>query len=293
MGLDASERLLIGRDAERTRLATNVAKGRHTLLVGPIGIGKSQLLRAVARTLPQALVLDNIRPLRTSLLGLCETLHAQGQLVLPGTTDPSPDWPACARRLTRLTVRELADVVFASLHDREHVLVLDQLEGTTPSVLPTQERLLAETVILGATSQLKPGLQKFWWAFDVIELPPLSREETRQLLWTLADREQVTDPAMFEAKILAQANGNPYAVVELVKQVAGEGPVSRQAIRDLHHGAGVRYLDLTPAVLLVGAGIIIARFVALGLDDRDLYILAGSLGALFVVVRYLLFRSRS
>jgi hypothetical protein len=79
-------------------------------------------------------------------------------------------------------------------------------------------------------------------------------------------------------------------VVELVKQVAGEGTVSRQAIRDLHHAAGIRYLDLTPALLLVGAGLVATRFVALGLDDVDLYILAGSLGAVFLVARYWLFR---
>ena len=46
-------------------------------------------------------------------------------------------------------------------------------------------------------------------------------------------------------------------------------------------------------LLLVGAGLVAARFVALGLDDRDLYILAGSLGALFFVVRYLLTRRGS
>jgi hypothetical protein len=97
-------------------------------------------------------------------------------------------------------------------------------------------------------------------------------------------------PRWFEAKVLAQAAGNPYAVVELVKQVSGTPAVSRQAIRDLHHGAGVRYFDLTPAVLLVGAGIIATRFVALGLENRDLYIIAGSLGALLVVARYFLFR---
>ena len=126
--------------------------------------------------------------------------------------------------------------------------------------------------------------------FDTIELPPLGRDAVRRLLWSLVARDQVADPAMLEAAVLAQAGGNPYAVVELVKQVAGRADVSRQAIRDLHHAAGVRYFDLTPVILVVGAGIIATRFVALGLDDRDLYIIAGCLGAFFVVARYLLFR---
>ena len=43
-----------------------------------------------------------------------------------------------------------------------------------------------------------------------------------------------------------------------------EGPVALEAIRALQHGAGFRYLDLTPVLLLVAAGLVAARFVALG-----------------------------
>jgi hypothetical protein len=90
--------------------------------------------------------------------------------------------------------------------------------------------------------------------------------------------------------VLEQAAGNPHAIVEMARQVPAEGPVDVQTIRALQHGAGFRYLDLTPALLLVAAGLVAARFVALGLDNRDLYILAGTLGALFFVVRVLLMR---
>ena len=98
---------------------------------------------------------------------------------------------------------------------------------------------------------------------------------------------------MFETKVLAQAAGNPHAIVEMARQASGTPRLGVQAIRDLWHAAGVRYLDLTPWLLLLGAGFSVARFVALGLDDTDLYIIAGSLGALFLVVRYFLWRSRT
>ena len=290
MGPGGPGLLLIDRAAERARLEANVATRRHSLLVGPIGCGKSHLLRAVAQTLPDALYVDAVRPFRVTLLTLCQALHARQALRFGDGQPTDLAWPDCAKRLGRLNIRELTDLVVASLADRSWVLVLDQLEGVTPSMGPALERLLEVTCLLGATRQLKPGLEKLWWAFDRIDVAPLTREETRELLWTVADRDRIADPEMFEAKVLGQANGNPYAVVELVKQVAGARAVSRQAIRDLHHAAGVRYLDLTPVLLFVGAGIVVARFVALGLDDRDLYILAGSLGAVFLAVRYLLFR---
>jgi energy-coupling factor transporter ATP-binding protein EcfA2 len=282
--------LLIDRTEERARLEANLAARRHTLLVGPIGSGKSHLLRVLAQARPDALVVEQVRPVRVALVGLCQALHARQALRLEGVTPTTLPWPDCAKRLSRLNVHELTEILVASLRGREAVLILDQLEGVTPSLGPALERLLEVACVLGATRQLKPGLEKLWWAFDRIDLAPLTREETRQLLWTVADREKIADPAMFEAKVLSQASGNPYAVMELVKQVAGRDAVGPQAIRDLHHAAGVRYFDLTPAIVFIGAGLVAARFIARGLEDVDLYILAGSLGAVFFAVRYLLFR---
>ncbi len=282
--------LLIGREEELQRLQENVARGRHSLLVGKVGVGKSHLLRVLAQQLTRSIHLAQVRPLRLSLLDLCQALHQQGHLALPGVEAAALAWAEVSRKLARLNIRELTDVIARSLHGRGYALILDQLEGLTPSMAPTVERLLGEALVLGATSQLKPSLQKVWWAFDRIDVPPLTREEARRLLWSLADEDQISDPAMFEARVLAQADGNPYALVEMVKQAAGEREVGPQAIRDLHHAAGVRYFDLTPVLLLVGAGILAARFVALGLHDPDLYIIAGSLGAVFFVVRYFLYR---
>jgi hypothetical protein len=290
LGPLAPELPLIGRVDERARLLANVVRGRHTLLVGPIGAGKTHLLRTVAAELPEAVYVPHVQPIRLSLLAMCEGLHVRGQLVLlDGATVPEA-WPDCARLLGRLTVRELTRVAVAGLRTRETVLVLDQLEAATPAMAPVIEACLDATVVLGATRDCRPGLQKLWWAFERLDVPPLARDEAKTLLWTLVDRGRISDAPLFEATVLEQAAGNPHAIVDMARQVAGEGPVALEAIRALQHGAGLRYLDLTPVLLLVAAGLVAARFVALGLDDRDLYILAGSLGAFFFVVRVLLTR---
>jgi hypothetical protein len=189
-----------------------------------------------------------------------------------------------------MTVRELSAVVVASLRARSTVLVLDSLEAATPTMAPILEACLDAAVVLGATRDCRPGLRKLWWAFERLDLPPLARDDAKALLWSIVDRARIPDPALFEATVLEQAAGNPHAIVEMARQVPAEGPVALEAIRALQHGAGFRYVDLTPVLLLVAAGLVAARFVALGLGDRDLYILAGSTGALFFVVRVLLTR---
>jgi hypothetical protein len=281
---------VIDRDAERAHLLMNAGRGRHTLLVGPIGAGKTHLLRAVAAEIPEAVYVPHVQPIRLCLLGLAESLHGRGQLVLADGAPAPPAWADCARLLGRMTVRELSAVVVASLRARPTVLVLDSLEAATPTMAPILEACLDAAVVLGATRDCRPGLRKLWWAFERLDLPPLARDDAKALLWSIVDRARIPDPALFEATVLEQAAGNPHAIVEMARQVPAEGPVALEAIRALQHGAGFRYVDLTPVLLLVAAGLVAARFVALGLGDRDLYILAGSTGALFFVVRVLLTR---
>src|SRR4029453_2659251 len=139
---------------------------------------------------------------------------------------------------------------------------------------PLLEGCVEGAVVLGSARDCRQGLRKLWWAFERLDLPPLAREDARALLWSTVDRARISDPALFEATVLEQAAGNPHAIVEMARQVPAEGPVALDAIRALQHGAGLRYLDLTPVLLLVAAGLVAARFVALGLGDRDLYILA-------------------
>src|SRR3989304_8442722 len=140
----ATTDLLIGRAPELQHLRENVPRARHSLLVGKIGLGKSHLLRALNRELSRSIYLEEVRPLRHSLVALCQALHARGHLAL---TDAP--WPEALKKVQRLNIRELTEVVAQSLHDRGYVLLLDQLEGLTPPTAPTMERLLVEALVLG------------------------------------------------------------------------------------------------------------------------------------------------
>jgi hypothetical protein len=51
-----------------------------------------------------------------------------------------------------------------------------------------------------------------------------------------------------------------------------------------------RYLDMTPAIFVFGALAMAARYVSLGLDDQDLYILAGIVFALMYGLRPFFFK---
>jgi energy-coupling factor transporter ATP-binding protein EcfA2 len=315
----------VGRQDILTALQENAAKRRHTLLVGPLGIGKSHILRHFATALeqggkgarepgstgdsspspqhpsshaPQHIYLEHVSPIKPALLTLAQRLHADGNLAVEGIEANYMEWEDVRKKIAPLRVNQLADLVIKCMTDRNYVLLLDHLERVTPTMLPHLDALMDVAVVIAATDELKPSAQRLWWAFERVEVPPLPRDQARELLWQVADRDRVANSQLFETRVLQQAGGNPLAIITMAGKAAPRGTdrgdqtatLSAREIRGLRHGAGVRYVSLTPALMLIGALIVAARFVALGLNDRDLYVLAGLGYASFFFMRYFIYR---
>ncbi len=168
------------------------------------------------------------------------------------------------------------------------VLVLDRLDQVTPSMAPALESITAECVTVGLVTEIPSSskLTRFWWRFQKkITLQPLSPEDSKRLFWSRLPDQNGLNRKAWDRAISARSGGNPMAVLALAEQAQTAPSPS-----DLQHPAGRREVDLTPGLLLIGAGVIAARFVALGLNDVDTYILAGVGGAFFVVARYFIYR---
>ncbi len=80
---------------------------------------------------------------------------------------------------------------------------------------------------------------------------------------------------MLETKVLNLANGNPFAVVELISQLPGSKKVTADHIREIHHEAGIVYRDWTWIFMVLWGLLVISRFIALGTHSFEGYILAG------------------
>jgi len=130
-----------------------------------------------------------------------------------------------------------------------------------------------------------------WWRFEPIDLPPLTKEESKQLLWSLISKDNISDDKLLEQMVTNQANGNPLSISELAEKVKREGNLTQEDIRELRHQAGARFIDITPVFFIIGALVIALRFIALGLNSTELYILAGVAGGFFIGLRYFLYRS--
>jgi len=290
---DITESILVGRTLEVEKIKENIKDKKNSCLTGDMGIGKTHLLKYATKDIRKLIYIEHIHPLKTALLEIAQCLHNSGKLAIEGVHAEYLEWRDLKRKVSRLPIAELLNCILEGLANQNYILVLDHLEGLTPSMAFTISCLMDKCLVLGATNNLKKAghLSKIWWRFEHIQVENLNKDEAKTLLWLYADKEKVNDEAMFENKVLTYSCGNPLAIVEMAKRTSCENFDEIQKIRDLRHDAGIRYFDLSPCLLIVGALIVAARFISLGLNDIDGYILAGTSGAFFIVLRFLIYRS--
>lgn len=125
----------------------------------------------------------------------------------------------------KLTIPDLAEIAALAVQAEPTLLLLDNVHRASPKALCSVERLMtaAADVALAADRPTSPverrKLKPLYPRCEARDIPPLSRETTRTLLWQTLDRDQVKRPRTVEAKILNEAGGNPGTVVKLARRI--------------------------------------------------------------------------
>ena len=298
---------LIGREELVETVAREARKGRHLVLTGPVGIGKSAVLDAALDRLllrQQRTVLHlgehqakgQFLELARGLLeaGLLKPSALELDAGLDALDPAARDWARLKRPVNRLSIRDLCAAIVPALHAHQGqvLIAVDDLTPVTPTLVAFWLAVCDAAQLVACASAKKPNVAKLWWKLVEIEVPPLAPEHARTLAQTYLQQTGalVESPALFVAHVVQQANGNPQALADLLADSAKERVVDKQKIRAMRHAAGVRYLDFTPVMIVALASIVGARYLAIGTGDTELYIFAGMLAAVVISVRVFLFR---
>ncbi|MGD9098892.1 MAG: ATP-binding protein [Anaerolineae bacterium] len=281
--------LTVGRDDVIATLRNLLGNQRHTLLIGERGMGKSHLLRYAARELVQdperLIVLDEFKAMKGILRGAIQDLHGRGQLARFKETEDSEQ---VYRATGRWRVNELAELACDSLHGHDYTIVIDNLEGLTPTGIPVLQQLSDVAVILAAArtdqlSRLDPVIERF----NRVELRPITDEAVKELLWSSVDYSAVSNSRMLETKIVKTSAGVPGAVVDTIARYAA-GQIT---IRDIQRIEGREPVsDVTWVLLFAIAGVMTLRYVSRAANSTTAYIAFGGLSAFSMVLRSMLYR---
>ncbi len=298
---------LIGREALVEQIAREARKGRHLLLTGPAGIGKSAVLEAVIDRLllrQQRIVIQvSEHQAKGQFLEIARGLLESG-LLKPSALeldagldalDPAAlEWAKLRRSINRLSIRDLTAAIVPVLHaQKDRVLIaVDDLTAVTPTLVAFWLAVCDAAQLLACASAKRPNVAKLWWKLAEIEIPPVSPDHARAIAQSYLQQTGtlVESPPLFVAHLIQQANGNPQALADLLADASKERVVNKQRIREMRHAAGVQYLNFTPVMIVALASVVGARYLAIGTGDTELYIFAGMIAAVVVSVRVFLFK---
>ena len=298
---------LIGREELIEQITREARKGRHLLLTGPAGVGKSTLLEAVIDRLivrrdlivlhihehqAKGQFLEIARGLLES--GLLKPSALELDAALDALNPAAIEWAKIKRSVNRLSIRDLTAAIIPAIHAHKGrvLIAVDDLTAVTPTLVAFWLAILDAAQLLTCASEKRKNVSRLWWKLAEIDIPPLSVDTAREIAQTYLTQTGmlVESPALFIAHVVQQANGNPQALADLLADSSKERVVDKQRIREMRHAAGVRYLDFTPVMIVALASIIGARYLAIGTGDTELYVFAGMAAAVVISIRVFIFR---
>ncbi len=281
------EEITIGRADVLSEIRDNLSKGLSTLIIGAPGIGKTHLLKVTEQELsvptnsplPQEeaclparqgpgvsaegiIFIDSPTPIKQFLQKLCEKY--------------CPDWSQRLPSKTRSSAKEIVELLTNTIKgkDKKDILIIDSLDSLKSSDVETILGLFDSFTILAAADETPTRLKELWWKFRRIDLPPLDKESSKELIKHLTSGLTIADYELLETRILSISNGLPLAIVEMVGQVKNLPVVKKEDAREVYHEAGVRYRDWTAVIIVLWSIATSSRFINLGVQSIEGYILA-------------------
>ncbi|MGH2539065.1 MAG: adenylate/guanylate cyclase domain-containing protein [Actinomycetota bacterium] len=197
----------------------------------------SEILRGVAGiadTDPPTMALGKIREVGRSLLaGAAEPARATAALAFTtGLEDPDVPLSGVEPKQVRMQIHAAWRVFFSTLAvERPLIVVVEDIHWADPAMLDLLEELADR--VEGGVSFVCPsrpeltGSRPEWGGgkrnYSAIALDPLGEHDADQLVRSLLDVEALPDSV--HHRILAKAEGNPFFLEEIVRQLVDNGSV--------------------------------------------------------------------
>jgi hypothetical protein len=309
-----------GRGEELYQLVGNLRRGRHTLILGEKGIGKSRLIteakwilsgrikridfsafvmtklhaRLGIRIDPDQYKVASIEhssPLGACLRELTERLYYNGDLRLEADENRT-DWTAVKKRLSGLGSAGLQAAVFEGISrsEKPYLILIDSLDRISPGQQAFMEALLNIAVVCAAAVEMKEHFvfRRIWASFAKITLESLPEPVCIQVINYFFENYplHVIDPALYRREILKSAAGNPFHIRNMLWHGSRERYVDAEEIRKLRQVDEGHYFNMGPIYIFGAAMFTLFKIFSIGSDNREFYIYFSALGFL----AYLVFR---
>ena len=271
----------IGRKAELKMITDHYHKKINMILIGPQGIGKSQILGMLNHD--KILRMDDFKSVKSSLGEILLLLYnGDKEKVIQLMTQEAD----IHKVITKKSVPNLINMIIKSTQKNEYSLIIDDLTNVTAAGVTALEKLKNHFHIVAAARKIKYSHASFLSNFQKIDINPLSRLESTQLILKLSQPmfSRIEDLEAYKNHIYDQTAGNPLFIREMIERYGKETLITLEHINSIRHTAALKEIDLSAPVIIGLSSLMVMRYIGgeLG-DDTGAFRLFGGAFMLFAL----------
>lgn len=282
----------IGRKKELDKLHELVQKQVNVMLIGAQGVGKTHLLDNYHHG--KIIRLDDFRSPKKTLGGLLLELFDHDKDKLFEMLFKINDRFDLEKLATRESIKRLCELAIQSTTHKEYTLLFDDLTDITKYGVSVMEKLKNHFIIIAAARRIKLEHKTFLSNFEKIELEPLSRPESIELInklsFPLLDR--ITDYEAYKNRIWEDTQGIPLYIIEMIERLSKEVTISPETTAKIRHTASKQEIDFTLPLIVLFSSLMVLRYIGNELgDNAGAFKLIGGLGLIVAIFSRHIFRT--
>lgn len=282
----------IGRKSELGRLSDLTAKKINTILIGPQGIGKSHLLD----NFHEGKVLridDTSYPKKMLASMLLELFRGDKEAVAKALYGDIDMEKALEVIITKDSAKRMSELLVQVTQAKEYTLVFDDLTNITRNQVMYLEKLKNHFHILAAARRVKIEFASFLSNFERIELQPLPRPETIELIAKASAHfmERIEDFEAFKNHIWDNTQGTPLFILEMIERYEKEPFIAAEQTREIRHTAANPEIDMMVPLIVLVSCLMVMRYAGGEFEtDGDAFRLIGGVFLLLAIFSRNLFK---
>ena len=276
----------IGRNDEIAQITGLINKFCNTILIGPIGIGKSHLIKQI-KPEGKTLFIDDVCNIKRALVQCLLYLYKNDKKRVFNLLYGKYDLDRLQQHLQRDSITGLTKEIIKITQRHEYLVVIDSVDRITPRGVMALERLKDHFTILTCAREVPLNRTSFLWNFEVLPIKPLTRAHSLSFIQRLSNGLKIEDFILYRNYIYEQSAGNPRAMVELIDRYKKEAIVTPDVIKDIKHIGSRKEYDMSPFVIFTLGGMSILRYIAYEIGNPSLKLVGGTAFILLIASRYL------
>ena len=153
----------------------------------------------------------------------------------------------------RETIKRMTELLIQITEQHEYTLLIDDVTRIPPTGVLALEKLKNHFHIICAARRIPMTKSSFLTNFERIELKPLSRPESIELINRVSQPilQKIEDYETYKNHIFENTNGNPLFMIEMIERYSKEPEITLEVIRDYRHTAAFKEFDFSLVLVII------------------------------------------